>query len=116
MTRIQEIILHKDTGEYIMIEGYPKMPNKYRIMAKNRYGEPMERIRAYLSLRDAKEHLAKLAGNLKALDKRWKKSTTRSLLTETYGRTAGITARAYLWTGRIGCIGSQRNWTRANTS
>lgn len=33
MTRIQEIILHKDTGEYIMIEGYPKMPNKYRIMA-----------------------------------------------------------------------------------
>ena len=31
MTRIQEIILHKDTGEYIMIEGYPKMPNKYRI-------------------------------------------------------------------------------------
>lgn len=85
MTRIQDIILHKDTGEYIMIEGYPKVPNKYRIMAKNRYGEPVERIRAYLSLRDAKEHLAKLAGNLKALDKRWKKSTTRSLLTETYG-------------------------------
>ncbi len=86
MTGIQEIIRHKDTGEYIMIEGYPKMPDKYRIIAKNRYGQPIERIHAYLSLGDAKERLAKLASNLNALDRRWIKSTTGSILTETYGR------------------------------